>query len=837
MIMERITSENLLSKKNIANLEQGIEIAKARALKVFELREKNVSTVKAYSDGLSEWASSLSEAIDIIEVKVGKDSFHKDETISTDIIKKGTEIEDNIENFKSLLKELEDRFGKKKIKVVSVGRSGTGKSSFTRFWTGLGEDIIHTHPEGDNQDCTGALCNFYYDSNLAHNEFKATIHFISVKELLGRINALYDNIRSHEDVDATCGGRINCNHFSDLKEIRELIESGFYCQDPDNMKVGQTYVNQDGCWGAGDNDIKSEVKMAFAAYFKDDAYLDIFKEKDFEKAPEDKKDINTAKDLDKYNWMQHPKPCYLAVKSIDLFVNPSEQKGLLEFFEIADTKGISDTTLANEEILDAITDCDAVFSVHIEQKTSANRSFYKETLREYMKNGHEILSKKHFVIFNKEEGLNQSSADTGFKVIRGTGTSNCLYEGCLKAKDKDDNTPNKFAVAVVIDMLEKIANQVNELDTERMKECNIYISSLKNLVEEYCHMLEKLDLKTNFNDENYVKKAIRRISNNIVADAREKIDALGFDPKNDRALSDPQLQEEYKRVRQEQAEKAKNGELPKDGYVKYISPYQVISGIEPENTNDMDNTDAAFEILFNDVIKEMDLTPDEFAKNDREFVLYMNELIGRILARLTSRKQDATIQGCIDIDDEKNEIFAKIWERTRISENMQNDPNIYVKNIRKIKEEDWSESLTVLPELFNHFPVLQNYFRQAKNRDVREQNEKDLLEYDVLKSVLKQQIKELQLMVHLARKYVERRRALYQMYTNIKDYFSKIIFTPLYEPCQQFYLCHLDLLTDSDSEFANLVNQVKEDRIINENMNVINNIFSDKINSLQPLIL
>ena len=161
--MERINSEQLLSKKNIANLEQGLKTAKDKAQEVFKLREENVNTVRAYSDGISEWATSISDAIDIIEVKVGKDSFHENESISKDVIEKGQKIKEEIQGFKGLLKDLEIRFGKKKIKIVSVGRSGTGKSSFTRFWTGLGEDVIHTHPDGDNQDCTGTLCNFFYD--------------------------------------------------------------------------------------------------------------------------------------------------------------------------------------------------------------------------------------------------------------------------------------------------------------------------------------------------------------------------------------------------------------------------------------------------------------------------------------------------------------------------------------------------------------------------------------------------------------------------------------------------------------------------------------------------
>lgn len=835
--MEKITSEQLLSKTKIADLEHGIWLAKKKAKDVFTLRKKNVDTVKAYSDGISEWASSLSDAIDTIETKVGKDSFHENEPVSVGIIEKGQKIKEEIQGFNGLLKDLEERFGKEKIRVVSVGRSGTGKSSFTRFWTGLGEDVIRTHPDGDSRDCTGALCNFYYDSQVGNNQFRAVIHFISAKELIKRVDTLYQIIRSHDDIDVTCGGRIAFEHFTSLDQIDALVKDGFYCTDPEKRKSGESYVNIDGCWGDGEENIKSEIKMAFAAYFKNSEYIKIFNGINIDKTPNDKTDVTSAKVLDIYNWMQHPNACYLAVRSIDLFVNPSEQNGLLEYFEIADTKGISDTTLANEEVLEAITDSDAVFSVHIEHAQAPNRSFYTETLRTYKNNGHKELPKKHFIIFNKAIGLNQASANSGINVIGGTRTSNCLYEGCLKAESKEDSTPNRFSVAVVIDMLERIASQVNELDTERMKKCNVYITNLETLIEEYCHMLEELDLKTNFNDEIYVKKAIRRISNVIVADVREKIDALGFDPKNDRALSDPQLQDEYRRVRQEQAEKAKKGELPKDGYVKYISPYQVVSGIEPEDTNDMDNTDAAFEILFEDVKKEMDLKPDEFVKNDREFVIYMNELIGRILARLTSRKQNATIQGCIDIDNEKNEIFAKIWETTYITKNLQNDPNSYVKNIRGIRDENWSESLTVLPELFNHFPVLQNYFRQAKVRDVKGQNEKDLVEYELLKSVLKQHVRDLQLMAHLARKYVERKRALYQMYTNVKDYFSKIIFSPLYEPCEQFYLCHLDLLTNSDPKFADLVNQAKEDRTIKENMEVIKKIFIDDINSLQPLTL
>ena len=45
------------------------------------------------------------------------------------------------------------------------------------------------------------------------------------------------------------------------------------------------------------------------------------------------------------------------------------------------------------------------------------------------------------------------------------------------------------------------------------------------------------------------------------------------------------------------------------------------------------------------------------------------------------------------------------------------------------------------------------------------------------------------------------------------------------------------ILTNSDPKFADLVNQAKEDRTIKENMEVINRIFLDDINPLQPLAL
>jgi hypothetical protein len=835
--MERITSEQLLSKKNIANLEQGIKTAKEKAQEVFKLREQNVNTVRDYSDKISEWATSISDAIDTVEVKVGKDSFHENESVSAAIIEKGQKIKEEIQRFKDLLDDLEIRFGKKKIKVVSVGRSGTGKSSFTRFWTGLGEDVIRTHPDGNNLDCTGALCNFYYDSHVGNNHFRAVVHFISAKDLIGRVDSLFQQICCHDDVDSSCGGRIEFDHFTSLEQIRTLIGNGFYCPDPEKAINGKAYVNIDGCWGPGDNEIKSEIKMAFAAYFKDDTYLDIFNNISAEKTPKDVQDVTTAEELDKYNWMQHPKACYLAVRSIDLFVNPSEQKGLLEFFEIADTKGISDTTLANDEVLEAITDSDAVFSVHLEHTADPNRSFYKETLRTYKNNGHKELPRKHFIVFNKEIGLDQVSANSGISVIRGTGTSNCLYEGCLKAVNNDDQTPQKFSVAVVIDMLEKIASQVNELDTERAKKCNVFITNIQTLVEEYRNLLNALVLKPNFNDESYVEDTVRHISNIIADFARDKMEELAFNPKNDKTLTDPQLQEEYKRARQEQSERAKEGERPNDGYVKYISPYQVISGIEPENANDMDNTDAAMDILFDDVIKEIDLQPKKFPKNDRDFVVYINHVIGRILARFTLRKFDATIQGCIDIRREKKELFDKIWEITSISKELQNDPSEYVANIRKIRDDDSSESLTVFPSMFKHYSILKNYFVQAKPLDFKEQNGQDLIEYETLRNVLKQQVRELQLMAHLARKYVERKRALYKMYSNVEEFFNGIVYPPLDKSCHQFYLSHLYLLTNSDPTFASKENQAKDDRIIQDNKEIVNKIFTDSINQLQPLVL
>lgn len=845
--MDRITTKQLLQQENIANPLDDIETARRKAHEVFELRDENADTVKKYMEDISVWAKKLTDYIKDITKKIGKDSYHKEESVSSDIIAKGNKIIEEIGEFKTFLSSMERKFRNKRIKVVSVGRSGTGKSTFTRNWTGLGEDVIHTHPDGDNQDCTGALCNFYYDSSLSENQFRGVVHFLSAKELVKRIDALYQDICRYPDVDETCGGFIKTDSFTDLSQVRDLIKKGFYI-----------HVSKTGCWGSGDSKIKTEMKFAFAAYFKDDSYIRIFDGLNAEIAPEDKKDITTSKELDKYNWMQHEQACYMAVKSIDLFVNPREQKGLLEFFEIADTKGISDTTLANAEILDAISDSDAVFSVHLEQTGSPNRSFYTDILYSYMNDGNETLPDKHFVVFNKEIGLTQGSADKGFDVIDKTSTSNCLYEGCLKDEGYKDEymslykenykdeliigLSKKFSVAVVIDMLERIASKVCELDTMRMQKCNTYILNLKTMIEAYLQQIHVLNLRTDFDEEQYVRNAILEMAENVRKYAQEKIDKLGYDPKNDDALSDSELEEEYEKVRKEQAEQTKKGNLPKEGFVHYISPYEFVCGRAPEKADDFDDTDGAMDVLCDSVAKEIEEAKEDeekFCKADNYFVIYINEFIARIINRLSQSKGEATLQRRIDMEEEIAAVFSKIWTITHLNETLRKDPNRYVVDLNKILDDSKkkSEGLTTFPPFFNHYPILKDYFSRAEDLDVNAQNGDNIVDFDALKTVLKEQVRELEIKKRLARKYVDRKCALHAMYERIVDYFKHILTPPYRDQCIKFYMNHIELLTAHDKIHQSRIQQAEDDKRIIENAIAISKVLADELEKLQPLIL
>lgn len=705
--------------------------------------------------------------------------------------------------------------------MVSIGRSGAGKSVFTQFWTGLKDDVVLTHQNNNNQDCTGAVCNLLYDPEVPVESFHGIVRFHSADTILKRLTSLLKRIVSIDGVDKTCGGRITFDEFTSLKQIQALITNGFY-KDLEDTTV----------WNTSGVDV--ELHNGFREYFKSDHYIqELSSVGDLKKTIADRP-VDSSDELKKYNWIQHPTPLYLIVKEICLYVNPGDQmEGILESFEVADTKGASANVGpdASKDILHAIDESDAAFSIHLEPTNSPDYTFYTQFLHDYLKD-HPYLPQKHFVIFNRYVGLDNPSANSWLRNVRNSNTSCCIYDGCLK-----DENAELFSIMVICDMLGRIAKHVNTLDKQRLSECNSILADLKSQLTKYKILLNRIKLKTEPDKKEYVRKAIETLSGKIMDFATSKMNETGYNEKS-QPIAQQQLIQGYLAECQKDIEnvKSKKGDTAKQDYtqgkyVRYISPFEVITAKKPSKSQDMENINGAVNILLEEVKGEL----YDSERRDRNIGTYLNEIAYHTRERLRSRRDDASEQRFINITPEKNELFQKVWEYTYLNDQLRAEGDSYpfVKQLCDIEGKDYSETLGIIPQLFSVYDVLQGYFTNPQSRPNNNDKEDDVVKDEILKTVLVNLITRMNLRDHLAQKYVDRKEALYNMYEVVKDYFTGL---KANKDCETFYLDKIELLSLHDPDYAETLRQAKIDSIIENGRKEVLRI-GDQIQNLSALEL
>lgn len=786
--VEKIYSASLLS--GYLEKEALIRDIKEKSQEVVRLRKNNAEAVSNYILELERFGTPMLEALDYINKEI--DTYHKDDP-NVDIIKeKCVAVSNCFNDFLGELTIVNKRFANKKIKITSVGAARSGKSEFTKLYTGLSEDIIKTK-EGA-LDCTGSVCNLHH-VDVKDGGFYAIVTFHKEKDILKKINALIESVRSDKSKskDWNCQGKLP-RKIMNMSEVKRLAEDLGFVKMLQEELVGVDISTSNG----------------LMHFFKKTDYLTcVLPDNVDESSPEHQKRVETVKELETYNYIQASQPKYVAVKQIDLYTNLSND-GIFENFIVADTKGASSEAgpQANLEIIDSIEDSDAVFSVHYAAQTTGY-GFYNVLLRQYTLE-HSSFKNKHFVILNREDGLDETSRDNHLNNVLRTNTTKCMYVGQL-VDTSNPKEPELFSKAVILDMLGRIAKYVRDFDQERINSCNNYIETLAELLQELDLDLNHLPLLLEYDKVNYIKGRISRFTQAIAAHITEK----------EQSLPD---EVDYEIARM-------SGKL--------VTPYEIITGKPTKDENLMDDTEKAVEVFCREIEKIID-TP----KDDLNIGHYLMNFIEEFLLRLGNRKHEASIQKKIDIKKETDELFDEVWKIARLTAKYNNinhpecqrESNKFIQGLIALYKEEWSENNDLTPHLFNYYPVLKSYFNNSDTTEESADLNKypDIVDFNSLKTALQEAVSEMELRQYLENKYQDRGKALYNMYVNVREYFQKKLQK---DACLQFYLTNEDILTIDDKEYDFKKHKCEADLEIQKRIHAIHLVKSEVETSLKPLVL
>ena len=784
-----------------------IESIKEEARKVVSLRKSHADDVKSYAQTFNGYGVNLPEWLLYIEKNIATD--HVGATEQNIVIKDiGTfslvelcrEVREMFAKVSKDLNTLESRFRNKRILVTSIGKARQGKSLLTQLYTGR-EDIIKV--EGSAQDCTGSVCVLHHDGSMNPKDFQADVLFYTKEEALEALKDLLDSIRKQDKNFATDIIPKEINSFDDVsrvindKEKQKKIEK---LTTPTGVTLGQlnTLIN----------------------YFSNDEYISCLS---------DDKDVhdvfsNDVTKLEEYNYIPSPHPKYLAVKRIDLTTNLGHD-GLFEYFDIADTRGASDTSgCANDDIYEAIQDSDAVFSIHRQDKGKLELGFYDTALNRYKNK--ESFIRKHFIIINeqfypstttKSSNKDEVSISMCLKQIRKYALTDVFYVGQL-LNDENPNLPKEFANRLMVDMLAKIAKEVRSLDQDRMDECNENIGKLQTLLTVLQVELNKIELFTQFDKKFFINRFIDSIRGSIGKELNSKRTALGYNSG---------MQPDYLKLKESN-----------DSSI--ITLGDILIGRRVEHSKD--NTNEIVPILLKEIMEKIEKSYSH--KPDAIFIgTYLTKIAREILFQIQKNLRESTNEKIVDISPEKDEIFRLIWDISKIgivyeedlpSERSLQSSNQYVASLANMYFEKKHDLKIDQPRIFSPYRLLALYFKNVSDKleEKKEESGELILEDDKLRTIMIQIINELGLEEYVRKGLVKRKGVIQSLYDNLTNFFKTINSSD----CVEFYLEHSNLVTSENPDYEKKNKLYERDKVILEKKDGIFGAIPD-IMSVKKLIL
>lgn len=464
-------------------------IQKAKA--IVEARKQNSGPLQKAKDSTLAGLADLQLSLENLKENIA--SYCEDVTKINKIIEESNKILGNIPLFRTAAEVLCSRLAEGKIRIVSIGEKNQGKSLFNQIFTGLpaNSKILKVKAHNATKDCTGAVNTFYHKDGQTLPLIK--VEFLTVKEIVDNIKSAIKLIQAG----------INDSNWT-LRGIDSI-------RDKDELKSFLTNTNHQAV--IANLTINPEIKSSLEQYFDSDnslSFVDLL----------GKSQITVSEnDVDEYNDMQHPSKHYLAVKKINVTLD-LHRDGLFQFFEVADTKGLSTEAgaVANQKLIyDVINESDAVLSI-VRTGGQQNWKIYTQALGDPYRNNC-VFKKKHFAIINVEEGHEMESADAGAKFIDDQKLSDYCYIGRLWEDSETDShdssiptdqshcIPKAFVDNLIIHMLGKIASHITEIDNERIKICQ---QSGTIIEDSLTKLKELLDIDyTLFDEDKLVKEKVR----------------------------------------------------------------------------------------------------------------------------------------------------------------------------------------------------------------------------------------------------------------------------------------------------------------------------------------
>lgn len=490
---------------NISELDEYIstltaEMCQARKDNV-KLIEPDYQEVQQSIPELIAWAESIKK-----HTLLFLDSSESSKNLTNDKCRRILEYCDAIiekaKEYKLNIETMYERFCNGTIRISAVGAAGQGKSTFSKYYTGLANGVIPTHKK-ENEETTGTVCTLIHTES---DDIKHIASYYTQQDILDTLNYYLEAIKG-----ATKNNNFRLFGLSKFEDF----EKDFI---PNIGKLNLDDIPE----AASTTDLRCGLEAFFAPTqeIRGGYWYSFLGKKPHE--------LKSNQEQQQHILMSDPTSLYLAVKEVKTYIRFPNNGNIFQNFEIVDTKGVGSAAGSHviREVCSAIDSSDAVFSIQAIQ-SDTNFPFYnhKHLLERY--GGDKMFKDKHFMILNPYSGSDVSIALKTIKNSKLAGNyayCGSLYEkGCHRSEcvkqEHDSNMDciltcpvnsscKTFVDYVVRNMLLRVSTMVYELDKDR-------IDKRRNDRIELATSINNLSTEL-MNTDDYIYKSREDVVENIV---------------------------------------------------------------------------------------------------------------------------------------------------------------------------------------------------------------------------------------------------------------------------------------------------------------------------------
>lgn len=377
-------------------------------------------------------------------------------------------LRDKMKSLDRHLDTLIKRFGRKTIRIATIGEERMGKSTFLKTISGLPSDKIIPAYDGDS--CTGAV-------SVIHNvdgEFRVDIEFYTMKEFLDIVER---KLKKFFGRDIRVGNiedlsKIDLSGFSSKNQKLNEEFSAFkkaYCQ---HVEEYRTYIDHERMSLTDENEVVKYV----AQYERSETRQDGFYEKEI------RDDNNQPMTVYQHDWYR-----YIAVKHVDIykrFENIDSRR-----IELVDTIGLGDTSdldAIEKKMFDVLRyDCDTAIDIYRPESLSETiKQSQIDILDKIVANLDQRNPKKWIVyVINKvEQGKGNNAAHVQSILEK----YNSIDRPTAWAKIINGSSQDDVRENLIIPLLDLITKNLGELDDAMLQEARELSDTVYGLLFKLC---------------------------------------------------------------------------------------------------------------------------------------------------------------------------------------------------------------------------------------------------------------------------------------------------------------------------------------------------------------